>query len=1232
MNMANILNPITFPLTGVSLIEASAGTGKTYTITNLVLRLVLGHKCKAQPIHKILLVTFTNAATAELRQRIRLKIHSALLDFYAGHSEDPVVGELIAQSDNPELSILRLSVAQKELDKAAIYTIHGFCQRMLQEHAFESGMGYQQSLILDESDYLRLAVQDFWRNEIADLKQPKLSIVLSFWNSPEALLSEVRPWLIDGIMPTDDIKALNRFNLDQKLTEYLQAVTELKRWWVSGGIAALLAETPFHGRHMVSKAAFRDAVTQFCESEDVNFSFNKGSWELLSSEKIKKALTKASADFDVKPFERFDELHRLQQDCWTLVHINFIQSAIKGIQIRLSKHKKDLGLLSPDDLLKQMRRALKQDAEVALKAAILEQYPVAIIDEFQDTDPIQYDIFSSLYLPDKTVEESLALVMIGDPKQAIYAFRGADIYTYIKAKNDADQGRQYTLGTNWRSQPGMVEAVNQLFLHSVNPFLLQDGIQFSPADAGQSNVPMIVNGKVNKALCFMTLTDIDGAMDKPLNWGMAGQLMAKQTAFQIANLLNLSARGLAKIGEAVLSAADCCVLVRDRSEAELIQMALRRQDVNSVFLIRKSVFATEVASDLFVLLQGIHQCENESAVKSALLTSLINIEGKELDRLLVDDIEWQQVLQRFALWRNNWQIHGLMQAINNVIAYFSIGDKLLGHFDDGSRRLTDLRHLIELLQDESSRIQGETQLLRWYLQQINEPDHNSESQQLRLDSDTHLVKIVTLHSAKGLEYPIVFMPFVCRYKAAKIGLYHDENKYLRADYRKRTRIIDLADDERLAEDVRLLYVGLTRAKYHCSVGVWHSNQSGNSRTSGIVKSALGYLLLSGKQASDGDVAQHLQKALADLETSEHTEVIHFNADHVSNTILSELDKPPIQQNELNDASHLKAGEPVFEIAELNRPIMQSWQMTSYSALSKQQQSAHKSQTEDLILLETLKLDEGSSYGLSSDDESLDKYQFPRGASAGSFLHGILEVLTFDDLTSLNDVIEQKVQWYGIDEKWIPLLQRWIPDILACSLNKDNSCSLASLNASQYLPEMEFYLPINHLSARAFNQILNEKTTWANREYQFNELTGILKGFIDLVYEVDEQYFVADYKSNHLGNLASDYERSHLHRAMEEHDYHLQGIIYTLALHRWLKQQLPGYHYEKHIGGATYLFLRGMDSTVSGSGVYHFKPDQSLILALDNLFSGGPLGLEELDKKANQSLASSTQLGLDFGVD
>ena len=584
----------------------------------------------------------------------------------------------------------------------------------------------------------------------------------------------------------------------------------------------------------------------------------------------------------------------------------------------------------------------------------------------------------------------------------IYAFRGADIYTYIAAKGDVEATQQFTLDTNWRSQPDMVAAVNQLFDRAEHPFLLSESIRFSPVKAGRGTSGLSINGVTEPALRFMTLTEDEGNLNKPISWADASRDLAQYTASQISFWLNGAKENEVLINGKSLLAADICVLVRDRAEADLIQLALKQQNVNSVFLVRKSVFATQVAMDLYLVMRGVHECENEASVKSALLTSLIGMNGEELDELLADDSKWQQLMYLFSHWRNNWQYAGLMQAVNNVAAYFDIGEHLIGHFDDGSRQLTDLRHLTELLQQQSAIIQGETQLLRWFQEQIDEPDHNSDAQQLRLDSDANLVKIVTLHSSKGLEYPVVFMPFTCRFKTAKVGIYHDEDKVLRADYSHSEQSLQKADYERLAEDLRLLYVGLTRSQYHCAVGVWHATEGARSRASAIHRSALGYLLSSANGANNEmKPIETVLQSLDSLSNAQHTDVVKFSAENLTpdnNFLLSE--------EEVETPAPLAA-------KQLTKPITQSWQMTSYSALSKQQGGMSKHSSADANELDTLKLDEGSSYLPESDGEILDRYNFPKGASAGSFLHGVLEQLQFDDLANLGELIEQQrtMVWY-----------------------------------------------------------------------------------------------------------------------------------------------------------------------------------------------------------------------------
>jgi len=1177
----NKLDVLTFPLTGQSLIEASAGTGKTYTITHLYLRLLLGHGCEPLSVEQILLVTFTNAATAELKQRIRDKIGQAWLDFYSGQANDPLNQQLIDQIEDKQQACERLALASKQLDEAAIFTIHSFCQRMLLEHAFESGIMYEQSLILDESEYLQQASEDFWRACISPLSEDVLSLLLSHWSSPQHWLASLKPLFYRQAVQlntTADVQLL--------VGQYRQKVNQAKTWWLDNQVSQQLLDADLNARNALAKSECHQAMLAFCQSDELEWRYGKNSWAMFSSAAVEKARKKSSHSLEALDFSQFEHLAQLQQECHEAVVCSFNQLALNRIRHNLIQQKLELGLLSPDDLLSQLQKALESEEGARLASAISTQYPVALIDEFQDTDPAQFAIFQAIYPP----EQELALVMIGDPKQAIYGFRGADIFTYIQAKQLVKTDQQFTLGTNWRSQYKLVQAVNHVFEQSPYGFMFEQDIPFLAVEAAHQKQQLQTSQNYG-SLQFLHLRS---ELDKPITWTDAQQQMAIQTANQIAHWLRLAQQGQVNIEGKPLQAGDCCVLVRDRNEADIIKQALSKLNIASVFLIRKSVFATESAYQLYLLLQALLHAGNERLVKGALLTELFSFDALEFEALLADELGWQQLLECFHQWRLVWQRKGLMSALNQVFRHFSVFSRQVELYEDGLRRVTDLRHLMELLQQQSTQVQGQAQLLRWLQDKVAEPDDNMEGQQLRLETDAHLVQIVTIHASKGLEYPMVFMPFASRFRPQKQALFHDEQQRLVVDLLAEENHLSKADRERLAEDIRLFYVAVTRAIHFCAIGVWNNAGSTRKKDSELLHTALGKLLFKEDECVDDEA---IRTKLALLAEQQDIRVLEFTR--------AELAQP---------LAKTKDAELQLRALSLTSGIDTHWQLTSYSAISRLQQ--HESPNQALP-----GYDEGASVITAAETEQSEQtsaHNFIKGAKAGSFLHGVLENIDFQQPQQLADAIEQQGQWYGIDQKWWPMLEDWLAEVLISPLGLDG-LQLANLRPGQIKVEMEFYLPLKQVLVQDFNRILALHNPQQSYHYQFGELNGMLKGFIDLTFEYQGKFYLADYKSNYLGPDASFYQGANMHEVMLQHDYLLQAILYAVALHRWLKLKLPDYDYQRHIGGAYYLFLRGMQHVpeYQGQGVYFYQPPQALIEDLDLLFSGRYLPPEKATTDGEQ---------------
>ncbi|MCC2615863.1 exodeoxyribonuclease V subunit beta [Aestuariibacter halophilus] len=1174
-----LLDIKTFPLQGNALIEASAGTGKTYTIVNLYLRLLLGIGGAPLSVEQILVVTFTNAATAELRERIRTKLYQAYLDVYRGHSDDDFVQWLMAQTDDPQRLQQRLLLATRQMDKASIYTIHGFCQRVLTEHAFESGSTYQQTLVLDERPWLAEAVEDYWRREIVTLPTMVLAQVSERWASPEALLGWLQPLLYRQARTLQHADKQTAIAAAMALEQRIGAV---KQWWMSADMAQRLSQVKLAKNRALGKDGVLSALSEFMRSERTEPPLKEG-WQGLHSSKIMASVAKADqSKLDDVDFSLLDALVEEWPVTMQTLRLAIAGDAHRQVLEGLKGHKAKRAVLAPDDLLSTLQEAIRGPQGRALIDGILSRYPAALIDEFQDTDPVQYAIFSTIYDQQRNAVQNHNLIMIGDPKQAIYSFRGADIFTYLKARGDVEEQHQFTLGTNWRSQQGVVEAINQLFQRGADPFAMQQRIPFQPVSAAKPLSPLRVDDNALDSVVFAAL-DVDDPQT-PIPWEQASAVMARDCA-QRANWILQNAHY--DDGQS-LTPGDVCVLVRDRNEADLIKSSLQQQGLQSVFLVRKSVFATSTAYSVYLLLRAMAEPADERLLKAALCSDMLMKTAAQLEALFSDDGAWQNLMDLAFVWHGIWLRHGVMAMLETIAQHFSLASVWMSQGDQGQRSLTDFRHLCELLQEQGQRKPNQLQLVHWLAECLEDPDHSAESQQLRLETDQHLIQIVTMHSAKGLEYPVVLLPFAARYRDRNGMLYHDDSDRLMVDYLEGPDARERHGKEALAEDVRLLYVALTRAKYYCEVGIWQP-KSGNRKASMLAQTSLGHLLLSG--ADNGELQQPLH-AIAQLE---HVGVRAVGI--ADDTLPSDYSEP------------LAQGQA--EVAQLPQPVSRGWQMTSYSGIARLGQ--------DPLSHVRPGSDEGTERGtdrVMEDDinahrqDLLSPFTFERGAQAGSFLHGVLEQWVFDQPDELPALIEQQRQWFGIDEKWQSTIEQWLFNVVAYPIRfGDRSLPLASLPRQHYRAEMAFHLPLDSVDGRVFNQLLQRHSDVPLPHYHLEHLNGMLKGFIDLTVQVDGQYFVIDYKSNHLGDTSQDYTTERLFAAMTDHDYHLQIIIYCLALHRWLGSWMADYDYEQHIGGARYLFLRGMTDADNGAGVYAHRPAKSLILALDRLFKGQSVGAE-----------------------
>lgn len=1205
------LNPITLPLNQISLIEASAGTGKTYTIGSLYLRLLLkaGENNFSRPLNveEILVVTFTEMATEELKKKIRERITDAInkLTAFAKTQDKSAFKNdefLTALCDNLDIfeAIHRLKLAEQNMDLAAIYTIHGFCRRMLMQYAFHSGIHFNLELIKDQSDLLVRFANEFWREHFYPLDFESANFIATELVSPANVLSLLKADLGKDLqVEIENKQALSvpiQIFLPQYLGGYQKALNELKAFWLESAdeILAIITnelekDYPKDQLKSLNRKKYQvkrlgdwiNKINQWSNNPRdyqinttlkdyfLQSSIEKNCEESTDKNKDKKPATPfyspifAELEKRVNALMTPDLLSKL-----TLYHYR------QGLQQKLLDYKLNHQEKSFDDLLRLFCEALQGAQGDELAEMIRFQYPFAMIDEFQDTDSQQYAIFSKIYRDNP--EKNTGFIMIGDPKQAIYRFRGADIFTYLKASDEAQS--RFELTKNYRSEKHLVEGVNALFDFPQSPFIYQN-INFTAVDSRDDHLRFYLNGKAEPAYRFyLTASDKVNKTE-----------MAKICAVSIQYWLKSAVENQAVFQNEdtckTLQAANIAVLVRDKNEAALVKNELQKLGIASVYLSdQNSVFDSNVAKELAWVLKA---CLNvaERPILNAIATALFGLNAADIHQIQQNEADWQRWADSFAQYQQTWQRQGILAMLHQILLEQGISERLLSQAT-GERDLTDFLHLAEILQQAATLHESEAALLSWFEKQIQ--GEGRQEAQIRLESERQLVKIVSIHKSKGLEYDLVWLPFLA--VPSKIPTAGDMNVYYSKERDEtlwdiENRNLNALCEETFAEELRLLYVALTRAKYQMAFALpAQFDKKWN---------ALHYVL------SQGEIGKEIN-----LSDSKDTETLlqafkEKMQDNVEICTKPNLEAfPALSINIKND--ELKA-------AEFTGNIEQDWRITSFTSIEQ----AHRRQNyftesagkKHAVFDDAKDYDSQNSIEMSTallNENESNILDLPRGKQVGTALHRHFENCYFSDLANTEE-IDKLRQSLQLDETFTEPLQNWLQQISHTPLSNEIGIALADLANKDCIKEMPFYLAIReHFDVEAFNHTLKAHHHLPSEPLQFEQIQGMVRGSIDLVFRHNGKYYLVDYKSNFLGSTLADYNQEALKKEMLHSHYDWQYLIYTLALHRYLQSVVPDYDYARDFGGVFYLFLRGMNGEPQ-SGVFYDRPSVELTIELDGVF-------------------------------
>ena len=1254
------------PLDADLLIEASAGTGKTYALTTLVARLIVEED---RGIDELLVVTFTVAAAGELRARVRRSLHAAR-GLAAGTGAPSGADDQARQlrqswrraKVTDEQGRERLVQALRDIDRATITTIHGFCQQALNEFALPAGIPFSFEVSGDDALAVGDGVRDFWRRRmvgepIALLEHAKSKGFVPGENTTAFVSGDstadwvarqhARPQEIRGVPGNADE------DLRSKREEWLDALRAAEAAWADGGRTEFLKVVHQHkwkkdkrpDQHIALLVTALDSGSAADLAPD--FAGRCG----------RKGLTPLLFKNDPPPDDApiFDLLDLVGEKGET-----YGQAWLAGQRRQLLKdtgktlhHNAWLDRrLSFDGLLVELHRALEGERGPELARRIRDRYPIGLIDEFQDTDRLQADIFKRIYSDHGNPSDAAAAngrrFVVGDPKQSIYRFRGADVFAYLEAQGELGKTREpLRLAHNYRSTPELIRAVGELFSRR-RPFVL-DSFTFEPSrPAARGRAELVVDGKRDSPPFEFVL--IPKRPGQRRNKGDLTGLAAHQAASEIARLLALGADGRAALVSSdgskrdALTGGHVAVLVRTGAQGKAVAEALRALKIDSVELGTDNIFDSAEADALHRLLRALCLDGSEynatPLLRGALAADLFDLDMHQLAGLRDDDDAWDHWRGLARGWSDVWQRQGIATLMRRILfgGEPDCSTNLL-RYPDGPRRLTNYLHLSDLLHEaETRRRPSRHGLVDWFRQSRADSRQSDETAQLRLESDENLVKIVTVHRAKGLEFPIVFYPFAWSGQAPKSGgqrkpttNYYDDNA------EPGTPVLDLSPNEAAyarervedhADELRLLYVALTRAEYSAVV-TWAPD-------GGAEHAPLAWLLHGRGSALPDDPAEALAehaKYVKSLDPHEwRQEVEDFVARDRGALSLREVEaEAPAAPAESAEPGATEAGE--LAARELGRPLRLIRQRTSYSALSAEAGAPVRdrdgrepapdgaAQSPRMPVRDRDEVDLVQPDGATAvedrdaeaettgrrQEEGSSIFSLPAGGRTGRCLHEIFERLLGSPAPpEPEEACREALARYGFGQQWLPVARSLVANALDTPLMRPGEAGgvfrLSDLDSA--VAEMEFHLPVRALKRPELGRCLEEHGYDRRLAEDDAKIEGFLHGYIDLVACHEGRWYVIDYKSNRLGPDLAAYSEPALAEAMREHAYHLQYLLYLTALHRLLRLRLPGYDYDRDIGGAFYLFLRGMRPNAPGSGVFQDRPSRACIEDLDACLSGG----------------------------
>lgn len=1118
---------INVPLKDKNLIEASAGTGKTYSIAILVLRLIIEQKI---PIHQILMVTFTNAAVAELEMRIRNFVKEAYDYTLERTITDTTIIEVIekAYETTSRAEVKEtLKDANLLLDELSVQTIHGFCQQTLLEFAFESNQMFGAELISDQSDIITKELNTFWRSKITTLPIEILSLL--DLNKLRIEIQQVVTNLLSGrtfgLKLEEETSEWNTFfdlaAISQKIDEKNGAISKIIHQKIEENAHEIV-----HNFRTQKPSGFTKYVKALEQSTNAF-------WELLQENPsfLKKNILLLT-----------DEIANLYFE-WEKLDVSFLllrkilQEAGQSIAQNVQQYKRKINVLNFDALITNLYEALCATKNIALETALRNKFKAVFVDEFQDTDREQFEIFKTAFGQDTI------MFLIGDPKQSIYAWRKADINTYFNAKHFVDH--LYGMNTNYRSSSPMIEAMNHFFVPE--PDFDTFGYQNANEKISYTNVNS--PNPNHKGVLLQQNTE---AIPMHIVDCAKKEIIFENLVTDLHNLLFSGQYTIASKGTTrLISVEDIGILVRSNGTAKELKSILNNAGIPAIVINDEKLFESEEVVAIGKFLKAI-LAPNLSNIRQALLTNIMQF---DLDSIF--QLDEAKVIYQFQVFKQIWIDNGISALLRHLILQFKFQEYLLAPNNaSGKRQYANILQLIEVMHKAvTHKHLNPEESYQWLQLGISGALPAEDEYIVRIETDEKAVQIVTIHASKGLEYNIVLAPElslpikntfkgILSFRNTDGEYIFNFDNYLTPSEQ---HWYELQADQ---ENRRLLYVAITRSVYAC-----YLYQNTFTRT-----------------ANNSSFTPFVNAIKNNIEAHEQSIIVREESEMLDNNTTPNLDKEV-----LSIAPQLIAQR--YELQDNNWMSMSFSKLNAPHELERQERTTHFETEYDKFIFQTLKF----------------------GAHTGTYLHSIFEQIPFNYEKGWSDIIQKKTQAYYSSAKSEFNLQ--VEALVKHTLGAQifigpNEVKLNNVKNEQRLNELEFYFPYEDLELNELRNIDYGHREIGVRYFETNVIKGLMNGFIDLVFEQDGKFYILDWKSNYLGYDLDNYNAEGVLTAMNNNGYHLQYLIYIVALTRYLRNRNPNFDYDNDFGGVIYIFLRGAREGKS-LGIYADKPTAELIEAFEN---------------------------------